>query len=124
MQKYLAVKTYSLIGLFNAPSAQEAAGSRTNHVFKQKNSPSEDGLFFMVGVAGLEPAASWSRTKRDTKLRHTPLWEPLFFHSLVIILYFNPFVNDFFILFLKKALTRFPKAFIIQLILYFREGFL
>ncbi len=27
----------------------------------------------MVGVAGLEPAASWSRTKRDTKLRHTPI---------------------------------------------------
>ena len=26
----------------------------------------------MVGVAGFEPAASWSRTKRDTKLRHTP----------------------------------------------------
>ena len=26
----------------------------------------------MVGVAGLEPAASWSRTKRDTNLRHTP----------------------------------------------------
>ena len=26
----------------------------------------------MVGVAGLEPAASWSRTMRDTKLRHTP----------------------------------------------------
>ena len=28
--------------------------------------------FRVVGVAGLEPAASWSRTKRDTKLRHTP----------------------------------------------------
>lgn len=28
--------------------------------------------FLVVGVAGLEPAASWSRTKRDTKLRHTP----------------------------------------------------
>ena len=27
----------------------------------------------MVGVAGFEPAASWSRTKRDTKLRHTPM---------------------------------------------------
>ncbi len=27
----------------------------------------------MVGVAGFEPAASWTRTKRDTKLRHTPL---------------------------------------------------
>ena len=27
----------------------------------------------MVGVSGFEPEASWSRTKRDTKLRHTPL---------------------------------------------------
>ncbi len=27
----------------------------------------------MVGVSGLEPEASWSRTKRDTKLRHTPM---------------------------------------------------
>ena len=26
----------------------------------------------VVGVSGLEPEASWSRTKRDTKLRHTP----------------------------------------------------
>ena len=31
----------------------------------------------MVGVAGLEPAASWSRTMRDTKLRHTPLAVPI-----------------------------------------------
>ena len=28
---------------------------------------------FMVGVSGFEPEASWTRTKRDTKLRHTPL---------------------------------------------------
>ena len=27
----------------------------------------------MVGVAGLEPAASWTRTKHATKLRYTPL---------------------------------------------------
>ena len=27
----------------------------------------------MVGVRGLEPRASWSRTMRDTKLRHTPI---------------------------------------------------
>ena len=27
----------------------------------------------LVGVSGLEPEASWSRTKRDTKLRHTPI---------------------------------------------------
>ena len=27
---------------------------------------------FLVGVTGFEPAASWSRTKRSTKLSHTP----------------------------------------------------
>ena len=27
----------------------------------------------MVGVSGFEPEASWTRTKRDTKLRHTPM---------------------------------------------------
>ena len=26
----------------------------------------------MVGVTGLEPTASWSRTKRSTKLSYTP----------------------------------------------------
>ena len=26
----------------------------------------------MVGVPGFEPGASWTRTMRDTKLRHTP----------------------------------------------------
>ena len=30
-------------------------------------------LVNMVGVAGFEPAASWTRTMRDTKLRHTPI---------------------------------------------------
>ena len=27
----------------------------------------------LVGVWGFEPQASWTRTKRDTKLRHTPI---------------------------------------------------
>ena len=27
----------------------------------------------MVGTPGFEPGASWTRTKRDTKLRHVPL---------------------------------------------------
>ena len=27
----------------------------------------------MVGVPGFEPGASWTRTMRDTKLRHTPM---------------------------------------------------
>src|SRR5699024_9607765 len=30
--------------------------------------------FFLVGVAGFEPTTSSSRTKRATKLRHTP-WQ-------------------------------------------------
>ena len=29
-------------------------------------------VFLVVGVAGFEPTASSSRTKRATKLRHTP----------------------------------------------------
>ena len=29
-------------------------------------------MFVLVGVTGFEPAASWSRTKRTTKLCHTP----------------------------------------------------
>jgi hypothetical protein len=28
----------------------------------------------LVGVAGFEPTASSSRTKRAAKLRHTPVW--------------------------------------------------
>ena len=27
----------------------------------------------MVGASGFEPEASWTRTKRDTKLRHAPI---------------------------------------------------
>ena len=33
----------------------------------------EAALLILVGVSGFEPEASWTRTKRDTKLRHTPL---------------------------------------------------
>ncbi len=33
---------------------------------------------FCVEVAGFEPAAFWSRTKRATKLRYTSIWlEPM-----------------------------------------------
>ncbi len=41
---------------------------------------------FLVGVSGFEPEASWTRTKRDTKLRHTPL-------SPIIIMKFPCFVK-------------------------------
>ena len=30
-------------------------------------------FLLLVGATGLEPAASWSRTRRATKLRHAPI---------------------------------------------------
>ncbi len=36
----------------------------------------DDSRVSMVGVAGFEPATFWSRTKRATKLRYTPV-EPI-----------------------------------------------
>ena len=38
-----------------------------------RNFYSVNTAVFMVGVSGFEPEASWTRTKRDTKLRHTPI---------------------------------------------------
>ena len=35
----------------------------------------------MVGVGGFEPPASWTRTKRDTKLRHTPIANILYWKT-------------------------------------------
>lgn len=40
---------------------------------------SPDWTCFLVGVAGLEPAASWSRTKHATKLRYTPTTQEIFY---------------------------------------------
>ena len=60
-------------------------GSGLGQTEKSQNSPSEKVRNMqknpveierfqpdLVGVSGFEPEASWSRTKRDTKLRHTP----------------------------------------------------
>ncbi len=44
------------------------------HKKQEKALKSQDfSAFLMVGVSGFEPEASWTRTKRDTKLRHTPI---------------------------------------------------
>lgn len=40
----------------------------------------------LVGVAGLEPATSASRTQRATKLRHTPV-ELEFYNNLILFQY-------------------------------------
>ena len=42
--------------------------------FAKKDSETADAISeSLVGVSGFEPEASWTRTKRDTKLRHTPI---------------------------------------------------
>ena len=40
---------------------------------------------FLVGVSGFEPEASWTRTKRDTKLRHTPLAENIIMNFACLV---------------------------------------
>ena len=58
-----------------------------------------DGLHFvLVGVRRFELPASWSRTKRSTKLSHTPL-----FHNTYIIAKKNGIVNSFFAIFWKTG---------------------
>ena len=51
-------------------------------------------FFVLVGVRRFELPASWSRTKRSTKLSHTPL-----FHNTYIIAKKNGIVNSFFAIF-------------------------
>ena len=55
-------------------------------------------LFVLVGVRRFELPASWSRTKRSTKLSHTPL-----FHNTYIIAKKNGIVNSFFAIFWKTG---------------------
>ena len=45
---------------------------------KKKSSESIGIRGLLVGVSGFEPEASWTRTKRDTKLRHTPISQILY----------------------------------------------
>lgn len=43
-------------------------------VFLKQKKPEVIGLYFnVVGTAGFEPATSWSRTRRTTKLCYVPL---------------------------------------------------
>ena len=58
-------------GLGQAEKPQNSPSEKVRNM--QKN-PAEIERFQpdLVGVSGFEPEASWSRTKRDTKLRHTP----------------------------------------------------
>ena len=53
---------------------EKSQNSPSEKVLKTQKNPAEINRFQpdLVGVSGFEPEASWSRTKRDTKLRHTP----------------------------------------------------
>ena len=52
--------------------------------------------FFVIGVTGFEPAASWSRTKHSTGLSHTPITVSVYhFFPLLSILPPNFFVPFF-----------------------------
>ncbi len=53
----------------NGPAIDEEARCLLAHLFAEPSSSNE----YLVGVTGFEPAASSSRTKRATKLRHTPV---------------------------------------------------
>ena len=57
---------------FTQPAAEPPS---SNPDKTKKTRAAEAALVFLVGVSGFEPEASWTRTKRDTKLRHTPLAE-------------------------------------------------
>lgn len=37
-------------------------------------------VVFLVGAEGFEPSASWTRTMRDTKLRHAPIKSQLIYY--------------------------------------------
>ena len=54
---------------------EKSQNSPSEKVLKTQKNPAKIERFQpdLVGVSGFEPEASWSRTKRDTKLRHTPL---------------------------------------------------
>ena len=49
------------------------------HNSREKEKPGSVGKSTLPGVevAGFEPAAFWSRTKRATKLRYTSMLEPM-----------------------------------------------
>ena len=53
----------------------------------------------MVGVSGFEPEASWTRTKRDTKLRHTPISYDIIMKKAILVKGKRKFAVFFFLLY-------------------------
>ena len=71
-------------------------GTRGHPVIITKNTPKkgtkkaetlklfEHFDYFLIGVTGFEPAASWSRTKHSTGLSHTPI-TVILYHSIEVM---------------------------------------
>ena len=56
------------------PPACFLNGLSNPDTYKIKNADRPNGQSaFLVEVSGFEPEVSWTRTKRDTKLRHTSI---------------------------------------------------
>ncbi len=59
--------------------------------------------FLLVEVTGLEPTASWSRTKRATKLRYTSLSNVLHYTTFLFVFQVKSIGNrEIFKFFLRK----------------------
>lgn len=77
---------------------EKSQNSPSGKVLKTQKNPDEIERFQpdLVGVSGFEPEASWSRTKRDTKLRHTPKrFSIILYRSDKIKWYFDFLLNVF-----------------------------
>ena len=65
----------------NIPPACFLNGLSNPSAHPNKKAHPLGGLSYLVGVSGFEPEASWTRTKRDTKLRHTPIANILYLEN-------------------------------------------
>ncbi len=77
----VAFATVFLRGLFSVVTVYNAESCKSekprNNFPKLKTGEYCRSILSGVEVAGFEPAAFWSRTKRATKLRYTSLMEPM-----------------------------------------------
>ena len=71
----------------NGLSNPEAHRNKTPHP--------KGGGSYLVGVSGFEPEASWTRTKRDTKLRHTPKDHNIIMRLNHLVKGYQVFLPDF-----------------------------
>src|SRR5215472_7542865 len=53
----------AIVGLSNGTWRRNYLGSEVDPIAN-----------FFIGLVGFEPTASWSRTRRSTKLSHSPKW--------------------------------------------------